>query len=83
MEGFDLRGKVFAVGVDGGDVEVVMVGGERGEVFCREAEEAGSGAEARGVLGVARVFGLFAEVDVGSCKLDEAFVKGVVLAGSL
>ncbi len=71
------------MGVDGGDVEAVVVGGEGGEIFRREAEEAGSGAEAGGVFWVVGVFGLFAEVDVGAGELDEAFVEGVVVAGGL
>lgn len=81
--GFDFVGEALAVGVGGGDVEVMMAGGKGGEVFCREAEEAGGGAEAGGVFRVGGVFGVFAEVDVGSGELDEGFVKEGVGAGGL
>ena len=81
MGGFDFLRVILAELAGGGDVEAEVARCEGCEVFVREAEEAGGGAESRAVLGVRGVFVLFAEVDECACELDESFEKGVVFAG--
>ena len=73
--GDDFRGELSAAVAKRGDIEVEVVGGEGGEVFCAELEEAGGGAEAGGVFGVAGVEVVLLQVDEGAGDLDEAFVE--------
>ena len=81
--GDDFRGELGAAVAERGDIEVEVAGGEGGEVFCAELEEARGGAEAGGVFGVAGVEVVLLQVDVGAGDLDEGFVeKGVAVVAA-